>query len=98
MILNNNITLPAILFGLVVAGLVGSTFHLIRGGSGRALLFSLFLSILGFIAGQGAGIYFGVRVFAFGFLDIGMGVIGSMVFLGGVDAFGRLRNRNKTSV
>ena len=87
-------TLPTLLLGLVVAGLIGSIFHLLRSGNGWALLLCLFLSILGFAAGQLMGIYFGWRLFSFGYLDFGLGVIGSLLFLAGNDLFMRWRSGN----
>lgn len=91
-------TLPVLLFGLVIAVLIGSIFHLVRGGSGWGLVLCLFLSILGFSVGQFIRIYLGWHVYTFGYLDIGLGVIGSVLFLAGNDVYGRLRSRNKTSV
>lgn len=91
-------TLPALLFGLVIAGLIGSIFHLLRGGNGWALLLSLFLSILGFSVGQLVGMYFGWQLFTFGILDIGLGVIGSLLFLAGNDLYTTWRARNGSSV
>lgn len=75
------ITFPAVLFGLVIALLVGALFHALRGGSGWRLLLYLGLSILGFALGQVTGIFFGWVLFKFGMLDIGLGMVGSAVIL-----------------
>ena len=91
-------TLPALLFGLLIAGLIGSAFHLLRGGNGWAILSSLFLGILGFTVGQLGGMYFGFSLFTFGYLDIGLGVIGSLLFLAGNDLYTTWRARNGSSV
>ncbi|MBI2333512.1 MAG: hypothetical protein HYU84_15385 [Chloroflexi bacterium] len=44
-------TLPAILFGLVVAFLAGALFHAVRGGGGWRLLLHLGLGAAGFALG-----------------------------------------------
>ncbi|NOH02245.1 MAG: hypothetical protein HND47_09970 [Chloroflexi bacterium] len=75
------ITLPAALFGLVIALLMGASFHALRGGNGWRLLLFLGLSVLGFALGQAAGMAFGWLVFRFGVLDIGLGVLGSVLML-----------------
>jgi len=74
-------TLPAILFGLVVAFTAGALFHVIRGGSGLRLLLNLVFSALGFALGQAAGMWLGVVLYQLGVLDIGMGAAGSVVLL-----------------
>lgn len=74
-------TIPSILFGLVVALLAGALFHAVRGGSGWRLLLHLGLSILGFALGQGTAYFFGITLFVLGTIDIGLGVVGSLLFL-----------------
>lgn len=76
------ITVPSILFGLVVALLAGALFHAVRGGGGWRLLLHFGLSGLGFALGQMVGIWFGFALFMFGTLDIGLGGIGSLLLLG----------------
>ena len=90
--------LPAILFALVVALLAGSLFHAVRGGGGWRLLLHLALSAAGFALGQGVSIWLGYILLQFGVLDIGMGVIGSLVFLGIGDWLSRIKPRNESSV
>lgn len=75
------VTLPAALFGLVIALLTGALFHALRGGNGWRLILFLGLSIVGFVVGQLAGMFFGWSVYKFGMLDIGLGVVGSAVIL-----------------
>ncbi len=74
-------TLPALLLALLIALLCGAVFHFIRGGNGWRLLLYLGLSVLGFAIGQAIGMWRGWDLFTFGSLDIGMGVIGSVVIL-----------------
>lgn len=75
-------TIPSIVFGSIVALLIGALFHLLRdGGFGRLVLY-LFLSIAGFFAGHWVGNWRGWILFPIGPLDLGMAIIGSLVFLG----------------
>jgi hypothetical protein len=74
-------TIPALVFALVLALLCGALYHLIRGGSGWYLLLYFLLSTLGFAAGQGISFWRGWIVLRFGMLDIGLGMIGSVIFL-----------------
>jgi hypothetical protein len=74
-------TLPAALFGLTIAILIGALFHTLRGGGGWRLLLYMGWSAAGFALGQWAGIARGWRLFPFGMLDIGLGLVGSILFL-----------------
>jgi hypothetical protein len=74
-------TIPTILFALLIASFCGVFFHILRGGNGWRLLFYFGLSILGFAVGQWISSARGWHLLMFGALDLGMGVIGSAVFL-----------------
>jgi len=74
-------TIPALVFASIISLLCGALYHFIRGGSGWYLLLYFVLSILGFAAGQGVSIWRGWNLLQFGMLDVGMGMIGSIVFL-----------------
>lgn len=91
-------TLPAILFGLVVAFLAGALFHALRGGGGWRLLLHLGLGAAGFALGQGISIWFGFILLRFGVLDLGMGVIGSLVLIGVGDWLSRIKPTHESSV
>jgi len=91
-------TIPAILFGLVVALLAGALFHALRGGSGWRLLLHFGLSALGFMLGQTVSLFFGLILLRFGTIDIGTGVIGSLLILGLGDWLSRIKPSNKSSV
>ena len=84
-------TLPAILFGLVIALLTGALYHALRGGDGGRLLWFLAAGILGFLAGQALSVFLGWELFRFGWLDVGMGVVASIVLLIGADWLTRPR-------
>ncbi len=74
-------TLPSIVIGLLIALLMGSLFHLgFDGGGGRLLLY-LLLSLFGFFAGHALGSALHWQVLPLGPLDLGMAVIGSILFL-----------------
>ena len=84
-------TLPTLLFALLIALLCGALFHIVRGGSGWRLLLYLGLSTLGFIVGQLVSMWRGWDLFMFGSLDIGMGVIGSAAILAFGEWLGRVQ-------
>jgi hypothetical protein len=83
-------TLPSLLFGLLIALLVGSLFHLLRGGGLGKLLLYLVLSVAGFAAGHLIGEWRTWILFPLGALDLGMALIGSLIFLGVGDWLGRI--------
>jgi len=91
-------TVPVILFGLIIAAFVGGVFHLLRGGDGWRLLLDMALSMIGFALGQWLDDYSGLTLFTFGALEIGVGVILSILFLLGADIYLRFRKRNRTGV
>ena len=91
-------TLPGILFSLVIAFLAGALYHMVRGGSGWRLLLCLALSTLGFALGQVADMWFGITLFKFGALDIGSGSIGSLLTLILGDWLSRIKPDDKSSV
>lgn len=76
-----NTTIPALTFALVLSLLCGALYHLARGGNGWYLLLYFVLSTLGFTAGQGLSLWRGWQLIRFGRLDVGLGIIGSFVFL-----------------
>jgi len=74
-------TLPTLLFALIVSTLCGVLYNFLRGGTGWRLLLYIGLSALGFALGQRIGAWRGWSLFAFGALDIGLGVLGSFLLL-----------------
>ncbi len=90
--------LPIVLLGLVIALLIGFLFHILRDGNALSLLLYLGLSILGFALGQWVSMVGGWQLFLLGALDVGMGVIGSILVLAGGDWFSRIKPNNKSDV
>jgi hypothetical protein len=76
-------TLPSLLLGLICSVLIGAVFHLWRGGGGGRLLFYLALSVAGFAVGHWFGNSHNWVFFSVGPLNLGMGVLGSILFLAG---------------
>ncbi|MBI5825384.1 MAG: hypothetical protein HZB18_15255 [Chloroflexi bacterium] len=91
-------TLPVVLLGLVIALLVGFLFHTLRGGSGLRLLLYLALSVLGFALGQWVSMAGGWKLYLLGALDVGLGVIGSILLLAAGDWLSRIETKNKSGV
>ncbi|MEN6435727.1 MAG: hypothetical protein ABFD58_07925 [Anaerolineaceae bacterium] len=75
-------TLPAIILGMVISSLVGSVFHLWRGGGPLRLILYLALSWIGFWLGHLAAIYLGWTFWSVGPLHLGMAMLGCFAVLG----------------
>ena len=91
-------TLPSILFGIVIALLIGTLYHFLRDGGGWRLLLYLGLSIFGFAVGQLLGTWRGWNLFMLGSLNLGMGIVGSILFLAGGEWLSRIDVNKKSSV
>ena len=91
-------TLPSSLFALLIALLYGSLFHLVRGGNGWRLLFYLLLSVAGFVVGLMVGAWRDWALLMLGPINLGMGTIGSVVFLGVGDWLSRIEAKRESSV
>jgi hypothetical protein len=74
-------TLPTLLFALLIALLYGGLYHLIRGGGFWRLLLYLGLSLLGFIVGHLVGTWRGWTFITLGSLNLGMASVGSIIIL-----------------
>jgi hypothetical protein len=75
-------TLPSVVFGLLVSTFLGAAFHVWRGGSLGRLLLYLILAWTGFAAGHLAGDLLGWTFGSVGPLRLGMAVLGGLVTLG----------------
>lgn len=91
-------TLPTILFALLVALLYGGLYHLIRGGSLWRLPLYFFLSILGFIAGHLLGLWRGWVLIPLGALNLGISSLGSLLILLLGDWLSRIEGKDRSKV
>jgi hypothetical protein len=74
-------TIPYLLFALLIALFIGTLYHLVRdGGLGHLLVF-LVASVLGFIGGHFLGVWRGWQFLVWGRYNLGMEVLGSLIFL-----------------
>ena len=74
-------TLPTLLFALIIALFYGALYHLIRGGSFWRLLLYFSLSVFGFTAGHLLGLWRGWIFIPVGSLNFGLSSLGSIIVL-----------------
>ncbi len=74
-------TIPFLLFALLIALVLGALYHLVRNGGPGHLLAYLLASTLGFAAGHLLGTWREWGFFLWGPYNLGMEVGGSLVFL-----------------
>jgi hypothetical protein len=82
-------TIPTLIFALLIASLYGALYHLIRGGGpGRVFVYLLF-SWLGFALGHFVGIWQEWVLLPLGQLNFGLSTVGSLIVLVGSDLASR---------
>ena len=91
-------TLPSILFALLIALLYGALYHLFRGGGFWRLIFYLGLSVIGFALGYLVGYWSGWVLIPLGAIDLGSTSIGSLIFLVGGDWLSRIEAKPESKV
>lgn len=74
-------TLPTLLFALLIAMFYGAVYHLIRDGGLWRLLLYFALSIFGFVAGHLLGLWREWTWIPLGALNLGLSSAGSLIFL-----------------
>lgn len=74
-------TLPAILFGGLIATLLGAGFHLIRGGGLGQLFIYILLSWIGFWGGQFLAEQLNFSIINLGSLNLGFAIIASILLM-----------------
>ena len=74
-------TLPAILFSLMIALLYGALYHLVRDGGFWRLILFFFLSVFGFALGTLVGLWRGWVWIPLGTINLGVSTIGSFLLL-----------------
>jgi hypothetical protein len=84
-------TIPSLIFAVLIASLLGALYHLIRGGGLGRLFLNLFLSWAGFVLGHYVGLWRGWLLFPMGQLDLGLSTLSSLILLIGVDWISHFR-------
>jgi hypothetical protein len=74
-------TIPALLFGILVSTFLGAGFHVWRGGNLGRLILYILLAWAGFWSGHLMAVALEFNAFSVGPLHIGMAMVGSVVFL-----------------
>jgi len=74
-------TAPALFYGILLATLLGSLFHLWKGGGVGRFLFLLVLSWTGFYLGHLVGIRWNIPFLMIGPINGGFGILGSILLL-----------------
>jgi hypothetical protein len=74
-------TLPAFLYGSVIALLIGAVFHLWRGGGLGHVILYLFISVVGFWVGHLVAALWKLEFLFLGPIRFGPALIGALAFL-----------------
>jgi uncharacterized membrane protein YjjP (DUF1212 family) len=74
-------TIPSLLFALLIALFLGALYHFVRGGDWSHLLAYLVMSVLGFAVGHFIALWRGWVLFPFGPLNLGPEIAGALVFI-----------------
>ena len=73
--------IAAVIFGILIASLLGAAFHLFRGGGPGKLASYIVLSCIGFWFGHFASNQMGWTFLSIGPIRAGTAILGSIVFL-----------------
>ena len=74
-------TLPTVLFALLIALFYGAVYHLIRGGGFWRIILYFGLSVFGFLVGHLIGLWRGWTFIPLGSLNFGLSSLGSLMVL-----------------
>lgn len=74
-------TIPTLLFALLIAVGYAALYHLVRGGGVGRLLFYVALTMAGFALGHAIGLWQGWVFFPLGALNLGLSSVGSLLLL-----------------
>ncbi|MEO8354422.1 MAG: hypothetical protein ABI621_00765 [Chloroflexota bacterium] len=91
-------TLPSLLFALLIALLYGASYHLIRGGGFWRLLLYLGLGLFGFVMGHLVGLWRGWVWIPLGQINLGVSTFGSILVLVLGDWLTRIDVRQESKV
>lgn len=78
-------TIPFLLFALLIALLIGALYHLVRGGGAGHLFAYLLASVIGFAAGHLIGAWREWAFFVWGPYNLGMEAAGALILLVATD-------------
>jgi hypothetical protein len=73
------ITIPSLLFAMLIASLYGAVYHLIRNGGPWKLLVYILFSWIGFGLGHGLGNWLELQLLKIGALNLGISTLGSFL-------------------
>ena len=91
-------TLPSLLFALVIASFYGALYHFIRNGGFWRLLFCIGMSVIGFGVGHLIGLWRGWFLIPLGSINLGLSSLGSLIFLVGGDWLSRIESKPQSTV
>ena len=91
-------TIPSILFALVIASFYGVLYHFIRNGGFWRLLFCIGMSVIGFGVGHLIGLWRGWFLIPLGSINLGLSSLGSLIFLVGGDWLSRIESKPQSTV
>jgi hypothetical protein len=91
-------TLPTLLFALLLVLLYGSLYHLVRGGGFGRLLLCFLLSLFGFAMGHLVGLWRGWLWFPVGSINLGLSSLGSLLILVFGDWLTRIEGQPESKV
>jgi hypothetical protein len=91
-------TLPTLLLALLISTLCGALYYFVRGGSGWRLFLYCGAGTLGFALGQWVSVWQGWSLYRFGSLEIGIGILGSFLFLALSEWLVRIEVKQESSV
>jgi hypothetical protein len=91
-------TLPTLLFTLLIVLLYGSLYHLVRGGGFWRLLLYVVLSTFGFTLGHLIGLWRGWVWIPLGSINLGVSSVGSFLLLLFGDWLSRIEAEQESKV
>ena len=91
-------TLPSLLFALIIASFYGALYHFIRNGGFWRLIFCIGMSVIGFGVGHLLGLWRGWFLIPLGSINLGLSSLGSLIFLVGGDWLSRIESKPQSTV
>lgn len=91
-------TLPSLLFALIIASFYGTLYHFIRNGGFWRLVFCIGMSVIGFSVGHLIGLWRGWFLIPLGSINLGLSSLGSLIFLVGGDWLSRIESKPQSTV